>query len=135
VRDAVRKAGTKLDVSRSWDGRGNAKTALDAKREGTMHEMTSGARTVTAARRSIPIWEPVEAARTEKGRSLVVDLSGTRHLDLPNLALLLTAQQLAEQEDRDTWLAGIALPLWHALQAMGLGRLFRSLPASGAVSA
>jgi len=100
-----------------------------------MNEMTSGARAVPEALRSSPALEPVEAIRTRKGKALVVDLSGTRHLNQQNLALLLTAQQMAEQEDRDTWLAGVSLPLWHALQAMGLSRFFRSLPASGGVSA
>jgi anti-anti-sigma regulatory factor len=100
-----------------------------------MNEMTSGARTDTAAPRGIPAPEPVAAARPAERRGLVVDLSGTRQLGHANLALLLTAQQLAAQEDRETWLAGIALPLWHALQARGLGRFFRPLPISGGVPA
>lgn len=100
-----------------------------------MNEMTNGARAVAAARRGIEAVGPAQAARTHEERGLVVDLSGTRYLDQTNLALLLTAQQLAAQEDRDTWLTGVALPLWQALQAMGLGGFFRSLPASGGVPA
>ena len=100
-----------------------------------MNEMTNGAKRVTAARRDIPALVPPKAPLTRERRDLVVDLSSTRYLDQPNLALLLTAQQLAEQEDRDTWLAGVTLPLWQVLQAMGLGRFFRSLPASGGVPA
>ena len=49
-------------------------------------------------------WGPFE----NKG-DLVVDLSGIKKLDLASLALLLTAQQKAEQEDRDVWLAGVPL--------------------------
>jgi anti-anti-sigma regulatory factor len=100
-----------------------------------MNEMTNGARAVAGARRDIPAVEPAETARTHEERGLVLDLSGTQHLDQANLGLLLTVQQLAAQEDRDTWLAGVPLPLWHALQAMGLGGFFRSLPASGGVRA
>ena len=39
---------------------------------------------------------------------------------LASLALLLTAQQRAEKEDRGVWLAGVPIPIWKALHAMGL---------------
>jgi anti-anti-sigma regulatory factor len=100
-----------------------------------MNEMTNGARLMAVARRDRQAPGPVGAAGTRERGGLVVDLSGTRYLDQADLALLLTAQQLAAQDDRDTWLAGIALPLWHSLQAMGLGRFFRSLPATGGIRA
>jgi hypothetical protein len=107
----------------------------DAERRGTMNEMTNGARLMAAARRERQAPGPVGAAGTREGRGLVVDLSGIRYLGQADLALLLTAQQLAAQDDRETWLAGITLPLWYALQAMGLGRFFRSLPAAGGIRA
>lgn len=66
-----------------------------------------------------------------KKRDLVVDLTGITRLDLKSLALLLTAQQQAEQEDRKVWLAGVPLRIWKALDDMGLGRLFRFFPVSG----
>ena len=66
-----------------------------------------------------------------KKADLVLDLSGVQELDLANLALLLTTQQKAEQEDRDVWLVGVPLPIWQALHAMGLGQFFKPFPASG----
>lgn len=63
-------------------------------------------------------------------RDLVVDLTGITRLDLRSLALLLTAQQQAEQEDRKVWLAGVTLRIWKTLDDMGLGRLFRFFPVS-----
>jgi ABC-type transporter Mla MlaB component len=62
---------------------------------------------------------------------LVVDLSGIRKLDFASLALLLTAQQQAEQEDRVVWLAGVPVQIWRNLTASGLGRFFRPFPVSG----
>jgi ABC-type transporter Mla MlaB component len=63
-------------------------------------------------------------------RDLVVDLTGITRLDLKSLALLLTAQQQAEKEDRKVWLAGVPLRIWKSLDDMGLGRLFRFFPVS-----
>jgi anti-anti-sigma regulatory factor len=100
-----------------------------------MNEMTNGAKLLAAARRGLPAPGPLGSVGAREERGLVVDLSGTRYLSQADLALLLTAQQLAAQDDRDTWLAGLALPLWHALQAMGLGGFFRSLPATGGIRA
>lgn len=73
---------------------------------------------------------PKPLAGPEK-RDLVVDLSGITRLDLRSLALLLTAQQQAEQEDRKVWLAGVPLRIWKNLDDMGLGRLFWFFPVSG----
>ena len=63
-------------------------------------------------------------------RDLVVDLTGINQLDLESLALILTAQQQAEQEDRRVWLAGVPLRIWKTLDDMGLGRLFSFFPVS-----
>ena len=82
----------------------------------------------------IPVLEPARAAAPRKKGDLVVDLSGIKELDLASLALLLTAQQNAEQEDRDVWLAGVPLHVWQALNAMGLGRFFKPFPVSGEVA-
>jgi anti-anti-sigma regulatory factor len=59
---------------------------------------------------------------------VVVDLSGVLELDVTSLGLLLTAQQQAETEGRCVWLAGLHVQLWQALDAMGLGRLFKAFP-------
>ena len=68
--------------------------------------------------------------RAPEKRDLVVDLTGITHLDLESLALILTAQQQAEQEDRRVWLAGVPLRIWKTLDEMGLGRLFSFFPVS-----
>ena len=62
---------------------------------------------------------------------LVFAFSGGEKLDLHGLSLLLTAQQKAEQEDRDVWLVGVPIQVWQTLHAMGLGRFFKPFPASG----
>ncbi len=79
-------------------------------------------------------FEPGGAGTSERKGDLVVDLTGITELDLASLALLLTAQQKAEQEDRDVWLVGVPLHVWKALNAMGLGRFFKPFPVSGEVA-
>ena len=82
----------------------------------------------------ISVLESSEVAAPRKKGDLVVDLSGVRELDFANLALLLTAQQKAEQEDRDVWLAGVPINVWQALNAMGLGQFFKPFPVSREVA-
>ena len=82
----------------------------------------------------LPVLESAAVAAQRKKGGLVVDLSGVRELDLTSLALLLTAQQKAAQEDREVWLAGVPLHVWQALHAMGLGRFFKPFPVSGEVA-
>ena len=98
-----------------------------------MNEHENHARTKDHAG-DLPILEPAEVASQRKKGDLVVDLSGIQELDLTSLALLLTAQQNAEQEDRDVWLAGVPLHVWRALNAMGLGQFFKPFPVSGEVA-
>ena len=106
---------------------------MDAAREGTMNEHEKDARTREHAGH-LPTLEPVQVAAPGEKGDLVVDLSGIRELDLTSLALLLTAQQKAEKEDRDVWLAGVPLHVWQALNAMGLGQFFKPFPLSGEVA-
>jgi ABC-type transporter Mla MlaB component len=73
-----------------------------------------------------PLWKPDRA-------DLVVDLSGIQELDVTNLALLLTAQQNAQKEDRAVWLAGVPMGVWQTLHEMGLGRFFKPFPVSAKV--
>ncbi len=82
----------------------------------------------------LPVLESAAVAAQRNEGGLVVDLSGIRELDLTSLALLLTAQQKAAQENRDVWLAGVPLHVWQALNAMGLGRFFKPFPESGEVA-
>jgi ABC-type transporter Mla MlaB component len=69
---------------------------------------------------------------TTRGRDLVLDLSGIRELDAANLSLLMTAQQQAQKEDRVIWLTRVPYRVWETLHSMGLDRLFRAFPVSGA---
>jgi anti-anti-sigma regulatory factor len=103
---------------------------MDAEREGTMNEHENEARTPEEVGRI----HVLETADSTGSRDLVVDLSGIKELDLTSLALLLTAQQRAEKEDRGVWLAGVPIPIWKALHAMGLGRLFKPFPVSAEVA-
>ena len=105
---------------------------MDAAREGTMNEHENDTRT-TEHGGDLPVLNTAPVAASRKKGDLVVDLSGVKELDLTSLALLLTAQQNAEQEDRDVWLAGVPLHVWKALHAMGLGRFFKPFPVSGKV--
>jgi anti-anti-sigma regulatory factor len=98
-----------------------------------MNEHENDARTGEHSE-DLPLLESAELAAPRKKGDLVVDLSGIRKLDLTSLALLLTAQQKAEQEDRDVWLAGVPLHVWQALNAMGLGRFFKPFPEYGEVA-
>ncbi len=84
---------------------------------------------------TLPPWKPSPGSLPLRRSDLMVDLTGVEALDLTSLALLLTAQQNAQQEDRAVWLVGVPLPVWKTLQAMGLGRFFRPFPLSGTLSA
>ena len=94
------------------------------------HEREQGTGEGTQAR---PMVEAKGSHRTPNRADLVVDLTGIRTLDVTSLALLLTAQQSAEKEDRAIWLAGVPMNVWQALHEMGLGRFFKPFPVSGAV--
>ena len=82
----------------------------------------------------LQVMESAEAVAPRKKGDLVLDLSGMKELDVTSLALLLTAQQKAKQEDRAVWLAGVPIRVWQALNAMGLGRFFKPFPVSGEVA-
>jgi anti-anti-sigma regulatory factor len=83
---------------------------------------------------ALPVQEDPKPGVTAEKADLVLDLTGIQELDAANLALLLTTQQQAEEEDRDVWLAGVPLQVWQALNALGLGRFFKPFPASGAAT-
>jgi ABC-type transporter Mla MlaB component len=105
----------------------------DAAREGIMNEHEKDDRSESQAK-ELPVLDPVDRVEKRRKGDLVVDLSGIKELNLASLALLLTAQQNAKEEDRAVWLAGVPLNVWQALDAMGLGRFFKPFPVSGEVA-
>lgn len=62
---------------------------------------------------------------------LVIDFAGTQILDLAGLAMLLTAQQIADSEDRQVWLMDLPEGAWRLLKALGLDDLFAYVPHLG----
>ncbi len=78
--------------------------------------------------RQLPVLAGRRARRMPAPADLVVDLSEIQELDVTSLALLLTAQQHAQKEDRAIWLAGAPVAMWHTLHAMGLEHFFRAFP-------
>lgn len=102
----------------------------DDAREGIMNEQENEARNQEEPQ-ELHVLEAVEIVDPRKEGDLVVDLSGIRELNLASLALLLTAQQKAKQEDRSVWLAGVPRTVWSALDSMGLGQFFKPFPVSG----
>ncbi len=59
---------------------------------------------------------------------LIVDFSGLQTPDLAGLTLLITAQQLAQAEQRQVWLKDLPEHTWLLLQALGLDGLFVRMP-------
>lgn len=77
----------------------------------------------------------LRARRPAPGRQrtrpdVVLDLSDRDGLGVADLALLLTAQQIAQREHRSIWIAGLPLDAWHTLHEMGLSHFFRPFPLS-----
>jgi len=64
---------------------------------------------------------------------LVFAFSGGEKLDLHGLSLLLTAQQMAHDDDRTVWVAGLSQRSWLLLEALGLNGLFKAFPPAGQV--
>jgi anti-anti-sigma regulatory factor len=59
---------------------------------------------------------------------LVFDFSGVGHIDLAGLSILLTARQLAHEDQRDVWVRGLPDDTWRVLYALGLQDYFRLFP-------
>ena len=64
---------------------------------------------------------------------LVFAFSGGEKLDLHGLSLLLTAQQMAHDDDRTVWVAGLSRRSWLLLEALGLNDLFKAFPPAGQI--
>ena len=97
--------------------------------EGEMNELKKDLRREKPVGKNRVVNRPDPRVAYRDG-DLVVDLSGIKTLDLKSLALLLTAQQQAREEDREVWLAGVPTRIWQALGAMGLRGLFKPFPLS-----
>lgn len=94
------------------------------------HEMDQG---MEERAGTLPVFRGRKAPEQPRRSDLVVDLSGIQELDVTSLALLLTAQQNAQKEDRAVWLAGVPMGMWQRLHEMGLGRFFKPFPVSAKV--
>jgi ABC-type transporter Mla MlaB component len=57
-------------------------------------------------------------------QDVLIDFTDSYVVDFEGLALLLTAQRLADSEDRQVWLMGLPDNAWSVLEAMGLDDLF-----------
>ncbi len=61
---------------------------------------------------------------------LIFAFSGGEQLDLYGLSLLLTARQMAHEDHRSVWVAGLSRRSWLLLEALGLEGLFKAFPPS-----
>ena len=82
--------------------------------------------------RNFPAGTPIVGA-TEHGAvpvsedakpDVLIDFTDSYVVDFEGLTLLLTAQRLADSEDRQVWLMGLPDNAWSVLEAMGLDDLF-----------
>ena len=86
-----------------------------------------------------PAGTPVVAAipssatplETTQPVDLVIDFFGTQIHDITELTMILTAQRIADAEDRQVWLADLPDGTWKLLEAMGLDDLFVRIPSPG----
>ncbi len=65
-----------------------------------------------------------ENAEEDTKSDLLIDFTDSHVVDFEGLTLLLTAQRLAQSEDRRVWLMGLPEHAWSVLKAMGLADLF-----------
>ena len=74
--------------------------------------------------------------RTAGGKptDLIFAFSGGEKLDLHGLSLLLTARQMAHEDDRSVWVSGLSQRSWMLLKALGLEGMFKPFPGSGDAS-
>ena len=82
------------------------------------------------ADRPVVVTAPTEATplETRPELDLVIDFSGTQIVDLSGLTMLLTAQQMADSENRQVWLMDLPEGAWRLLRALGLDDLFVCVP-------
>ena len=82
--------------------------------------------------RSLPAGTPAVEALSQVAEHLeedtkpdvLIDVTDSQVVDFEGLTLLLTAQRLAQSEDRQVWLMGLPENDWAVLESMGLADLF-----------
>lgn len=62
---------------------------------------------------------------------LVFDFSDMGEPDLGGMVLVLTARQIADDDDRKVWVRSMSPRTWDLLHALGLENLFEDLPGAG----
>lgn len=60
---------------------------------------------------------------------VVFDFSELEPMRVQDLSVLLTARQLAFDDDRTVWAAEVPMEIWQTLRALGLTGYFRPFPA------
>ena len=73
----------------------------------------------------------IESSQEPVQTDLIFAFSGGEKLDLYGLSLLLTARQMAHEDDRSVWVAGLSRHSWMLLKALGLEDLFLPFPRTG----
>ena len=66
--------------------------------------------------------------RTLRTRDWVFAVEDSDALDIHGIALLMTARELAMEEDRKVWLTGLPPEFWTLMNAMGLEGYFIPFP-------
>lgn len=69
-------------------------------------------------------------AAAERGTGLVFDFSDLERMRVQDLSVMLTARQMASEDDRTVWATGVGAHTWKALRAMGLRGYFKQFPTS-----
>lgn len=91
---------------------------------GTEDRQASGGGRIDAAVR-VPGSDPEPDAS-----DLVFDFSDMGQMRFQDLTVLLTARQMAMEEERTVWATGVPMHTWKTLHAMGLGGYFKRFPTS-----
>lgn len=80
---------------------------------------------------TVPVASIDEAHEGPLASDLIFDFSEMETLDVKGLAMLLTAQQVADRNAQTVWLAGLPRRVWEVFRAMGLDEYFREFPGLG----
>lgn len=80
---------------------------------------------------------PIEGSVAGRGGSsdngasdIVFDFSALDEMRVQDLSVMLTARQVASEDDRTVWATGVPVQTWRTLYAMGLSGFFRPFPIS-----
>jgi anti-anti-sigma regulatory factor len=96
------------------------------------HENNTWGRSLPAGTPAVEAVTHVAAHVREDSKSdVLIDFTDSHVVDFEGLTLLLTAQQLAQSEDRQVWLMGLPENAWSVLRAMGLDELFVRVSSPG----